>query len=366
MKRIKLVHVTSSLKIGGAERVLFDLITHLDPNKYEQVVVYIHDGPYREQLEQLGIPTFCVRGFFFRYDPWLLVCLWRLFKKLKPDVVHTLLWSANVAGRCVARFMRIPCVAAVHNNCEQNGFVRNSIDKLTAYKHAVVVAVSQEVAQSAVCHAWVPAQKIQVITNGVQPAVSTQQITREALGLSENHFIIGSVGRFHPVKRYDLLLKVFAQISRIHAHARLLLLGVGELEHNLRAQAQNLGIDHLVTFVIAQPAQNYYSLFDCFVQTSAQEGVSIALLEAMSAALPCVVMNTGHKHSVITHKVTGLVVPATDTKGLDQAIEGLIIDHTQAVCLGSQAQKEVQMRFSLDAMVKAYAGLFDCVKKGNI
>ncbi len=366
MSKIKLVHFTSSLQIGGAERVLFDLITHLDNSIYEHSVVYIHDGPYRNRLEDLGIKTYCVRGLLFRYDPWLFVRLRYLFKKLKPDVIHTLLWSANVAGRLVARGMRIPCITVLHNNCEQNGFMRNSIDKIMPYMHETIVAVSQEVKQSAVRHLWISAHKIKVITNGVHLNKPTKQITRSMLGLSPEHFIIGSVGRFHSIKRYDLLLKTFAQVVHKYPHARLMLLGLGSLEQELRALADRLNIVHLVTFVIGQPAQNYYHLFDCFVQTSAQEGISIALLEAMHASLPCIVMNIKKEHSVITHNSNGLLILASDTKALIQAIEDMITNQKLTAQLGIQAKKDVEAQFTLDQMINKYAMLFNSAIKGLI
>src|SRR5579859_5390998 len=102
-KRKKVVHLISSLKIGGAESLLYDLIVGLGNQDYEHHVIYFHHGPHVARLEQLGVSTYQVRGIITLYDPIFFWRLARLIKKLKPDVIHSALWAANFAGRIIAR-----------------------------------------------------------------------------------------------------------------------------------------------------------------------------------------------------------------------------------------------------------------------
>jgi glycosyltransferase involved in cell wall biosynthesis len=354
MAKIKLLHITSSLKMGGAEQVLYTLATQLDAKQFDQCVIYFHEGPYAAKLKELGIPLVCVRGFFFRYDPLFFVRLYRAIKKQNPDCVHTLLWIANFAGRLCAWAQRIPCVSVFHNHVGTDGRVRNMLDWLTLRFACTLVAVSDPVKQSA--HTYLGCKReIQVIQNGIDLSkIEGLGKTRESLGMNDTHFIIGTVGRFEPVKRYDLLLACAAPLMNRYSHVRLCLIGLGSQEEALQAQARELGIADRVAFVIGQPAMDYYSLFDCFVQTTAQEGVSIALLEAMSFGLPCVVMHDTNKHPVIENGRDGIMVNAADYQGFQAALEQVITNKIMGERFGAAARDKVMNSFDASRMVRGY------------
>lgn len=359
MQKKHLVHVTSSLKQGGAEKVLFDLIC-ATADEFEHSVIYIHAGPYEKRLTERGVSVYRVRGLLFTSDPWLLVQLFFLVRRLKPDLMHSLLFLANNAARVVAHILKVPLVGVIHNNIEQNGALRNSIDSLTLAYAQTVVAVSPEVAQGVTYLR--PQIRVQVIHNGVdstaiQLQAQTEKKTRHGLGYAANDFIIGSVGRFEAVKRYDLLMQTFALVAKKFSSARLLLVGYGTQEKTLKEQAERLGISEKVVFIVGQPAWGYYPLFDCFVQSSDKEGVSMALLEALCCRVPCVVMGV-EKHPVITHRETGIIAPVGCSEGLFMAITELIANPALKQQLGSQGGFLVEKEFDQKAMVVAYKKVF--------
>jgi len=111
-KKIKLLHITSSLKMGGAESLLCDLIKNMDHEMFEHHVIYFHDGPHSVCLKELGIPIYQIKGLISLYDPLFCTRLYKLVKKIKPDCIHTLLWVANVSGRIIARLLKIPIASA--------------------------------------------------------------------------------------------------------------------------------------------------------------------------------------------------------------------------------------------------------------
>jgi len=173
--------------------------------------------------------------------------------------------------------------------------------------------------------------------------------------------VIGAVGRFEPVKRYDLLLDTFAQLAEQVSRARLLLIGSGSQEFFLREHAARLGLlgmDQKVHFVRDYPAYGYYSLMDIFVQTSDKEGISLALLEAMSLGVACVVTHAGIKHPVIMHEKDGLVVRAGDARSLVKTLAWVAKDQQLRNELGVSARKKVQQEFSQGGMHEAYTHLF--------
>lgn len=362
-KRI-LLHITSSLKMGGAEAVLYELIAGLGTDEFEHHVIFFHGGPWEYKLRELGVSLYHVQGAVCLYDPVFFVRLYRRVKSIRPACIHSLLWAANVASRVVARRLSIPHVSVYHNNIDQDGVVRNWLDARTRRMSTRLVAVSQEVAQSIVLtDTRLTLNDIQVIRNGVNAADlytlgCMQAVSRERLGLREDALVVGSVGRFCPVKNYPLLLKSFTAVHAQFPCARLLLLGTGPDEQLLRDLAQRYGIADQVVFVVGQQAHGYFPLFDCFVQTSDKEGVSMALLEAMVHAVPCVATNTGPHHSVLTHEVDGLVIAAGDERGLAAVVQQVITNKEYAVRLGKNGQGTVYRQFDAQKMIDSYRKLF--------
>jgi glycosyltransferase involved in cell wall biosynthesis len=294
----------------------------------------------------------------------------RLYKTLKqqnPDVIHTLLWAANVSVRICAQLLRKPFVTAYHNNVEQDGGVRSFIDAITLRFGQKQIAVSEQVAQSLKKRTtWLPASNIEVIANGIEVPQLRRVIKKSELNIDDNAFVIGAVGRFVPVKQFDLLLYACADVMKMHKHVYLLLIGIGSLEQELRALASQLDISDKVIFVVGKSAIDYYPLFDCFIQSSDKEGISIALLEAMHFALPCIVMGHFYVHPVITHGFDGFVCPVGDVSILTEYIK-VIIEQQEPIfdTIGKQAKKTICNQFEVKTMIHKYAILFKDLCKKN-
>jgi glycosyltransferase involved in cell wall biosynthesis len=350
------------LLVGGAERVLCTLVKGLAQD-FDQTVIYVHDGPMRAELVALGIPVVQVQGLFTRYDPWFFVRLYRAVRKVQPDLVHTLLWAANVAGRIIARMLRIPVVSAYHNNIGQDGYVRSLFDRCTIGQAQAIVAVSQQVAAG-----------IQQRSPHIQPAVIPNGITlqsvviatsRAALGIASDAWLVGAVGRFVPLKRFDLLLDAVAKLDADrHIKLHLLLIGYGPLEQQYREQIQALEIADKVTLLINRPAADYMHLIDVFVQPSGLEGISLALLEAMASAKLCMVMPDDGVHPVITHGINGLVVRGGSAAALAEALQYAYTRHDVCQNIAQNALQSVNASFSASAMVAGYRIVFKRVVQG--
>lgn len=349
--------------MGGAEAVLCDLIHSMDKNLFDHTVLYVHDGPHTACLKALGVPHYQVRGLIWQYDPIFIMRLLQLVKQIRPNVIHTLLWAANVAGRIVGKMLRIPVVSAWHNNLDQDGLIRIILDRLT-YRMAVGhIAVSQGVLESAQRLGF-KANNAQVISNGIavdriQEASKSSPLKRSDLAIAPEEFVIGSVGRFVPVKRLDLMVGAFSLLCQRHKHVRLILVGAGDQEAFLRERVHALGVAQKVIFIVGQSSYRYYPLFDCFSLSSDKEGISIALLEAMSFRLPCVMTYAEDRHAVIEQGVNGVLVPAGNASALALAWERIMTDRAKArALLGNAAYDVVQSKFSSTRMCAEYGRFF--------
>ena len=368
MKKIQLVHVLSNLSTGGAQVLLFDLIEHLQAmGGYEQSVIAFKGGGYHEKFSSLGIPVHIIKPTFFLYDPIFIYRFIQTLLDQKPDCIHSVLWAANFLSRSASYWYSIPLVQSLHNNLDQNGKIRSFLDRISSFHRTQIVAVSDGIARSLVTHApWLKKSPLVVIKNGIEVKqirknAQTHAVPRSALGLGDAHFVIGSVGRFEAVKNYALLLTTFALLYDTHSEARLVLVGYGSQENFLKKRAFDLGIADRVVFVIQQPGYAYYHLFDCFVLSSYGEGISMALLEAMSLGCPAVVTSPDVVHDVITHEQNGLLVPLADAQLLAGAIDRYIKDKNFASHCGQQGLKTVQEFFTSFAMAEKYAYLYQRV-----
>ncbi len=364
---MRILHVISSLKMGGAESLLVDLVTTLNTTKNQHYVIYFHAGLHIQALQQHGIKLYQVKGLVCLYDPIFFIRLYRLIKSINPDCIHGWLWAANFASSIIAYVLRIPQISSLH--IDHDGFIRNTLD-IYSYRLATrIVPVSDGVANSLVQrHPSINKKSIQVIKNGinheyvVQKAKHTKRM-RADVHCSDEHVIIGSAGRFVPIKNYPLLINAFKQVHEQHSHARLMLMGSGPEEHALRMQAKKLGIEEEVSFIIGQDACSYYPLLDCFALSSFKEGISLALLEAMSCSLPCVVTNQELFHDVIVNKKNGLLVPCENVNALVQALTMLIEDSALAEQLGKEAYASVITSFNSKRMINEYVKLYEYISK---
>lgn len=354
-----IIHVITSLKIGGAESLLVDFLSQPLSREFHHKVLFFHDGPNRIRLQERGIDCFHIRGFFSCYDFVFFFRLYRLIRALNPHLLHTWLWSANITGRMVGWLLRIPILNSVHSEADMNGFIRNTLDRYTQRLAHRTTAVSYGVAKTLHTICNIPSDSLIVIKNGVNSRyirTKSKELakTREELGLTKDHYVIGAVGRLVACKNYQLLLRVFARLYDRHDHVRLVLLGTGPEKQNLYELVRELALDSSFILVEGQLSYGYYPLFDCFVQTSFKEGISIALLEAMSCCLPVFVATECTTHEVLDHEVNGILVPSYKPEVLGAALEDILYDKPKAQRLGNNAYQTVERDFSLDSMIRDY------------
>jgi len=343
--------------------VLYNLVKHLNKDA-EHIVITFYDGPYGERLRACGIRVFVLRGFFFLYDPtFFMRLLWRV-KQLQPDCIHSLLWAANIVARIIGWALGIPVISAMHNNVSLNGRLRNCLDSWTMPLAKQIVVIHEGVRQSIIDRCRKHERlSINIIHNcididDVQDLANTNLQLRNSFGLREDHFVIGAVGRWISIKRYSLLIEQFAYILHHYTHARLILVGHGQQENVLREQVRMLGIDHAVRFIVGKQAYGYFPLFNCFVLPSITEGPAIALLEAMSFGLPCVVTHEESDHPVIVSGKNGILVSVFDADALYTALMKLITNSYLSKSLGIHARQTIRRDFSIDRMVAAYKKIF--------
>jgi len=358
MRKKRILHITSSLQMGGAEQTLFHIIRLLKDD-FDHHVITFHGGPFIEKIRVLGVPVYQARGILHRYDPIFLIRMVRLIKKLNPELIHSLLWFANVWARILGRFCSIPVICAIHSPLNTNtGFslFRSLVDLLTASWATKNVVVSRQIQNQN--KFYLPAQKTVVIENGVDYQWLNERAQERVIKKDPHHFIIGTVGRLASVKNQRLLLQLIARLNKIFPQVRLVIIGYGELHDELIQQAHELEIEDKITIIFGE-ATFYYSLFDIFILPSFTEGLSIALLEAMSFAKPVLVAHNQKEHDIIVDNSNGYLFRPDDIDLLEKRVISLINDKKLRFRLAKEAFITIKSNFSVIEMTKKYRKLYE-------
>jgi len=205
--------------------------------------------------------------------------------------------------------------------------------------------------------------KIYIIPNGVDTEyfkrsdVKIREQFREKLNL-KNHVVGLYVGRIDPIKGLDLLLEALPSVVKIYPYFKLIIVGSGPYKDNLETLAKALQIDEHVMFVgSTQDVKKYYNIADIFILPSRSEGISNALLEAMSMELPVIATDVGGAHEVIDDLENGFLIPVS-SKVIAQKVCQLVANNDLRCILGKKARNTIQAKFSLEKQVQKYINLY--------
>lgn len=363
---MRLMHIISSLKHGGAEMLLIELVREFADRDHRQIVLFFHDGPCRKEIEKLGVETIKIGGWWCLYDPFFWWRLWQAIRRWRPSVIHSSLWAANWCSSLLGYLFKVPVVCAVHAMPMVNGRFKTLLDRVPYALAPYIIAVSPAVATQVKKRSWWPAQ-VGVICNGIDVKRFNEHCrvhakTRTELALHQDHWVIGSVGRLDPIKNYPLLLRCIAALVTQYPQVRLVLVGSGFQEAYLKRYADNLGITSHVQIITGEYAWGYYQLFDCFVQPSSSEGLSLALLEAMASGLSCVVtQSVDDEHPVIIDSYNGFISSA-DYEDMCTILKKIITNEHMRSQIGIRALDTVFSKFSLQSMSRKYENVFEKYK----
>jgi glycosyltransferase involved in cell wall biosynthesis len=352
---VEVVHLVSSLNVGGQEMVILSLVSAMDRARFRSRVICLHDrGPLAPRVEAMGIPVEVIGG----EGVGMIATARRLarrLRELRPDVLHTHNPSPHQVGALARRLAPVPVL--IHTKHGRNVFRRpfeQWAERVAGRWSDLVVPVSRDAAEVARDDDRVPAGRIRVIHNGVTLGAAPTRPRAGATGTRAVH-----VARLNRIKDQGTLLAAARLVADQRPDFRLDIVGDGPLGDALRAQAAALGLTDMVTFHGMQAdVQPFLAAADLFVLSSVSEGIAITLLEAMGAGLPVVATDVGGNREVVVPGVTGTLVPPRDPAAMADAIVAMLDDPAGAAALGRAGRARVEDEFNLARTVAAYESAY--------
>ncbi len=375
------MQIITGLDTGGAETMLANLLSRLDPERCPSEVVSLTSvGDVGVRLREQGVR---VRALGLRAalpGPRLLARLAGWIRASRPDAVQTWMYHADlVGGLAAARAGRVPVVWGMHNSSlDPHGsrlLTRGLVRVLAALSSRVprrIVNVSR-VSRDLHVRLGYPADKMVVIPNGFdleryRPDAATRAVTRQALGFDAEARVVGLAARYDPQKDFGNFVAAAGRLADRRPDVRFLLCGAGVTWDN-RVLAESIRASglgercHLLGLRDDVPAL----LAACDVVTSASaygEAFPMAIGEAMSCAVPCVVTDVGDSAYLVGE--TGLVVPPRDVAALADAWERLLsAPASERAERGARARARIAAHFELGAIARRYEEVWRGVAEGG-
>jgi glycosyltransferase involved in cell wall biosynthesis len=360
-----ILHLIKGLGRGGAEQLLVSAAPYLDRTRFRHEVAYMlpHKNFLVAELAEAGLPVRCLGGGQARWAGNLR----NLVREHQIDLVHTHSPYVAAISRVVAG-RRTKHVHTEHNVWDSYGRATYWANMLTFAKNGHVFAVSENVTTSIRYprpFGFLPRPHVETLYHGLDRSAlgrwDTTDGVRRELGIAEDAPVFGTVANFRPQKAHGDLIRAALRVREAVPEARLVLVGQGPKEGEVRRQVHELGLQNMVVFTGQRDdAPRVARSFDVFVLPSRYEGLAIALMEAMALGRPPVVTAVGGLSELVQDGTNGLVVSPADPEALARAVVSLLLDADLRTRLGEAAREraaEFDIRKAVGRIEQVYEEL---------
>jgi sugar transferase (PEP-CTERM/EpsH1 system associated) len=367
-----IAHVVYRFDVGGLENGVVNLVNRLAHDRFRHVVVSLTDVTdfrrrvLRDDVEFVELQKPPGHGFK------LFPRLYRLFRSLRPDIVHTrnlAALEASAPAWCAGARVLIHSEHG-HEMHDLAGSNRTYRMVRRAYRPLVdhYVALSRDLERYLVDEIGVPPARVDRIINGVDTNVfmpAQGNAAPDGFPFADPSLcVVGTVGRLRPIKNQTLLAHAFARAleiaPRLRSRLRLAIVGEGPLRSEIADALARASLSRLA-WLPGERADipRLLQAFDIFALPSLGEGISNTILEAMATGLPVVATDVGGNAELIHRDRTGTIVASGDVEAFAHAIVTYADDPMLARNAGREGRARAEQLYSLTTMVASYAGLYE-------
>ena len=352
--RIKLCHVVQHARIAGTEKHVYLLATGLDRNRFEVHVCTFEHGDLVQRLRAEGVSVTVLPK---SHSVVHFVRLAGFFSAMKYDLVHCHSGGYACAAARLAGIRRILYtkhgIGFTPEELHDRSLSRKLRDRIIDLCTAKYIALTQYDKSVMVKVLGIPAGKIEIIPNGIDPDLISAVSSRHAQKL------VGTVGRLTKQKGIEFLIRAMPMIISKHPSVKLLIAGSGEEESRLKALVEELKIGKRVEFLgyLDDPISMMRNL-DVFVLPSVWEGFPYVLLEAMALKMPIVATDIFGVNEIVKHQRSGILVHPRDPDSIADAVIMIISNKPMSRRMGKAAYNQFLDEFTLDKSISKTANLY--------
>ncbi len=363
MQRKKILHLISGLEIGGTETQLLRILPELQKYHENMVCCVRGHGPIGSELEKNGVPVYYL-DFKGIYDLSVIKRFYSVVKKLNPDILVTYLIHADLYGRVFGRLFSIKRIVSSKRGSLLQWEWLSFFDRMTKFMVTHYLVQTETAKIKWMKKLKLPENKFTVMPNGIDTRSFQISINKkkkkEEVKVRQDSFIITCVARLRMGKGHETLLAAFEEIFKRHPAIDLLLVGDGEREDELRKQITNYVSGDNVHFLgNRNDVPEILTISDLFVLPTEGEGMSNAIMEAMSAGLPIITTDIAENKDLLKRNETGLLFPARDISLLVKNIELLMKDNSLRNTLKQEAQKTANNLFDYQKIASRFAEFYE-------
>lgn len=373
--RPTICHVIHALGVGGAE-VLVDQMVRRMSDEFRCIVAVLDDvGEIGERLKREG---FLVEHL--RRQPGIdRQCARRLREFADHEgamVLHAHQYTPffqSMLSRGL--FGTRPIVFTEHGRHfpDLPSRKRSVVNRLLLRRQDRLIGCGEAVRRALIDNEGLPESRVEVIYNGVdlsalsRPDLNARANIRAEFGLEASAFVVAQVARLHELKDHQTALRTIDEARKTVPGIRLLLAGDGDQRAAIENTIRQRGLEqHVILAGTRKDVANLLAASDVFLLTSISEGIPLTVIEAMAARRPVVATAVGGLPELVENAVTGFLASAKDELGLANALVTLANDSTLRHQMAERAADRAEARFSLNGMLRSYAGVYRDLLTGRM
>jgi glycosyltransferase involved in cell wall biosynthesis len=366
-------------EMGGAQKVVFDIIESLPQEFYKITLVTYPGGELIQWVKDLNkqskekiqiIPLDSLRR---EISPWYdlktLFLLYRVIKKGKYDITHFHSSKMGILGRWAAWMAKTPKILfTVHGwgiNEYQPWFLQKIlgfIERITGRVCNHIICVSKQHQDIGIQNKWINPQKTSVVYNGLSLPPDTKEKLRRELKIDKDITIIGTIMRLRDPKDPLFTIRVFYRLKKYDFKMKLVIIGEGPLRSNSEKLIEELDLRQDVYLMgTRMDARELLNDIDIFTLFTKWEGLPLVLMEAMFGGKPIVASNVGGISELIADGEIGYLLDDLDVNKAVKIINNLLENKETMKTLGEKGQKIAYRFFTKERMIKEYQRIYEGV-----
>ncbi|MGH2965720.1 MAG: glycosyltransferase [Solirubrobacterales bacterium] len=357
---------------GGAERIATEVVTRLDPARFERTLCISRWTPREEAdpliaprvrtLRETGVRIVGIRRRS-RVAVWHWAPLLSLLRTERIDVLHSHQFGSNLWASILGRIAGTPVVIAHEHNWSFEGQrLRRLLDRyVIAPGASAFLAVSRETRRGMIELEGIDPERVRFVPLGIAtPATTPEADVRAELGIADQAPVIGTTCTLRPEKALDVLVRSAAILLDDFPDLRLLIAGEGPDRGRVEALIDQLGLGETVTLLGGRgDIPDFLQALDVAVCSSNWEGSPLSVMEYMEAELPVVATRVGGIPDMISSGLEGVLVPPGNPEAIAAAVADLLRHPDEAAEMGRRGQRRRREEFDLDVTARRIGDLYE-------